>query len=147
VRQSLGAPDLALDTPLSEFLKAASIAIGRPLVIVLDQFEQFFVRVGGQSRKAFIAELVDLYYNRDIPIKLVISIRAEWLASLQELRAEIQTILPDMQLLPLDTKSAREAILAPAESVRVSFEAGLVHELLKQLAGHKEQRFFPRIFS
>ncbi len=143
VRQLVDDRNHTDDITLSELLSTTSTAIGHPLVIMLDQFEQFFVRSSDQGRKAFIAELVDLYYKRDIPTKVIISVRAEWLASLEEISTELQAILPSMRLLPLSAKSARQAILAPAESVEVGFEPGLVHELLKQLVGAEGTTVFP----
>ena len=67
---------------LADFLHAATQAIGSTVVIVVDQFEEFFIRLSPQLRAAFIQELGTINDERELPVKVVLSLREDWLASI-----------------------------------------------------------------
>ena len=144
VRRRLPGAHLLKDGPLVDFLDAATQALGRTLVITLDQFEEFFIRLSPQYRTAFVGELGALYDTRDVPVKVVLSLREDWLASV----GEIETRIPDvfrtrMHLLPLARDQARQAITAPVERLEVRYEQALVEQLLDDLAGHERLGVMP----
>lgn len=119
---------------LVDFLAAATAAFGGPLVIILDQFEEFFIRLSPEFRAAFIAELGALYEAHDVPVKVVVSLREDWLAALSEVEARIQTVFVEkMRLLPLTRAQAQEAITGPAQRLGVSYEPALLDRLLADL--------------
>jgi HEAT repeat protein len=131
-------PDAALpmEGALVDFLAAASRALDRPVVLALDQFEEFFIRLSPQFRAAFIDELGALYDARDVPVKIVISLREDWLAAINELEARIPEVFRTrMRALPLTREQARLAIMAPAEQFGVAYEPALVERLLVDLPG------------
>jgi hypothetical protein len=139
-------PDAALppDGALVDFLAAATRALGRPLVLILDQFEEFFIRLSPQFRAAFTAELGALCDARDMPIKVVLSLREDWLASVNELERRIPEIFRNrMRVLPLTREQARQAITAPVERLRVHYEPALVEQLLDDLAGSASAEIMP----
>ena len=136
VRRRLGAVLLPDDGSLVSFLSAAAAALGRPLLLILDQFEEFFSRLGAQARAAFIAELGALYDARDVPIKLVVSLREDGLAELAELEARIPAVFANrLRLLPLEQAAARAAIVEPARLLGFQYEPGLADRLLTELGG------------
>ncbi|MBU1749456.1 MAG: hypothetical protein KKA73_17365, partial [Chloroflexi bacterium] len=59
---------------LVDFLETATKVLGCTLVIILDQFEEFFIRPSPQDRAKFITELGALYDARDVPAKVVLSL-------------------------------------------------------------------------
>lgn len=119
---------------LVDFLAAATAVLGGPLVIILDQFEEFFIRLSPEFRAAFIADLGALYEAHDVPVKVVVSLREDWLAALSEVEARIQTVFVEkMRLLPLTRAQAREAITAPAQQLGVHYEPALLDRLLADL--------------
>jgi len=136
VRRKLPEAGLPEDGPLLDLLDAATKALGRTLVLVLDQFEEFFIRLSPQFRAAFIAELGALYDTRDVPVKVVLSLREDWLAAVNEIRARIPEVFyVDMRLLPLARAQAEEAITAPVERLGIGYEPALVAQLLDDLGG------------
>ncbi|HLP58568.1 MAG TPA: hypothetical protein VK186_07060, partial [Candidatus Deferrimicrobium sp.] len=105
-------------------------------VLILDQFEEFFISYSREKRKTFIQNLADLVnntvpeklqasippgqklpYNLDTPgIKIIISIREDFLGQLEEMSRYIPSILSDrFRLMPLTREQAREAIIKPAQ--------------------------------
>jgi HEAT repeat protein/energy-coupling factor transporter ATP-binding protein EcfA2 len=134
VRRRLAEASLPDDGSLVDFLDAATRAIDRPLVIILDQFEEFFMRFGPQTRQAFITELGALYDARDVPVKIVLSLREDWLASMDEIKERIPEVFYiHLRLLPLNDEQARQAITAPAEKVGISYDRELVDRMLRHL--------------
>jgi len=122
------------DAPLVGFLAAATRIGGRPLVLVIDQFEEFFIRLSPEFRAEFIAELGALYDARDLPVKVVLSLREDYLASVDELENRIPEVFHTrMRLLPLTREQARDAIVCPAEALGYSYEPALVEQLLDDL--------------
>jgi len=134
LRRRLPEAELLEEGSLVDFLDAATKALGRTLVIVLDQFEEFFIRLSPEFRAAFIAELGALYDARDVPVKVVLSLREDWLATVGEIETRIPEVFRTrMRLLPLTHEQARQAITAPVERLGVDYEPALVEQLLDDL--------------
>jgi tetratricopeptide (TPR) repeat protein len=105
-------------------------------VLILDQFEEFFTLYSPESRKDFIRQLADVVNNKipasllesikpeeplpysDNPpnMKIIISIREDYVGQLEEMSREIPDILHHrFRLLPLSRENAREAIINPSQ--------------------------------
>ncbi len=103
-------------------------------VLILDQFEEFFMLYLPETRRAFINQLADLvnnnipdevlaahrpgetfpYSDRSPNVKIVISIREDYLGSMEEMAGAISGILDNrFRLLPLNSEQARQAIVEP----------------------------------
>jgi hypothetical protein len=135
IRRRLPDVNLPEDGSLVDFLDAATKAGEQSFVIILDQFEEFFIRFSPRSREQFIAELGALYDARDVPVKIVLSLREDWLASVNEVRERIPEVFYiDLRLLPLNGDQARQAITGPAEKLRVSYDQALVDQMLQDLS-------------
>jgi hypothetical protein len=139
VRRLLPAADLPQSSSLVDFLMAATVALARPLVIFLDQFEEFFIHTDDpQSRQEFLTELGDLYNAADVPVKIVFTLREEWFAFMSELESDIPEIYRvKLRLLPLSRTQASQAITQPAQQLGIDYAPELVERLLDDLAGIK----------
>ncbi len=125
-------PDDAVS--LVDFLAAAARASDRSLVLVIDQFEEFFIRLSHEFRAEFIAELGALHDARDLPVKVVLSLREDYLARVSELEHRIPEIFRSkMRLLPLSRQQARDAVVCPLEALGYAYEPALVEQLLDDL--------------
>jgi tetratricopeptide (TPR) repeat protein len=106
-------------------------------VLIFDQFEEFFTLHSPERREAFNEQLADLVrgrvprslresfkqtrggrfpYSETPPqVKIIISMREDYLGYLEELAPSIPAILRSrFRLLPLKREKAREAIIKPA---------------------------------
>lgn len=134
VCRRLAGVDLPKEKTLVDFLSAATAALERTLVIFLDQFEEFFIRWSPQIRQSFIAELGELYDAHDVPVKLVFSLREDWLASMSEVEARIPEVYrTKMRLLPLSRDQALQAITAPVEPLGIRYDPVLLEQLWRDL--------------
>ena len=139
-------PEAALpnDGPLVDLLAVAIRAIGQPIVIVLDQFEEFFIRLSPQFRAAFITELVALYELRELQVKLVLSLREDWLAAVHKIEQRIPEIFrTKLRVLPLTRTQAQQAIVGPLARLRVSYESALLERLLSDLTDSASGEVLP----
>ena len=102
-------------------------------VLIIDQFEEFFTLISDESRKMFVDELADVVRgtrprNDDVTsddgelsarppdVKVLLSIREDFLARLDEMAGRIPSILKARYRLgPLRAEEARPAIIEPAK--------------------------------
>lgn len=118
---------------LTEMLREAVFQKGKPLVLLFDQFEEFFLFQPPSVREAFVRELAS-WVEADLNIRVVLVIRQEFLAHLTEL----ESVLPDLLqnriwVRRISREQAREVILGPCRVCGVTVEEGLAETLLDDL--------------
>ncbi|HEX5736267.1 MAG TPA: AAA family ATPase, partial [Blastocatellia bacterium] len=128
----------------SDFLETAAERIGGRLLIILDQFEEYFLYNAQEERAgSFDTELANAINKPGLPVNFLISLREDALAKLDRFEGRIPNLFDNyLRINHLDRDSAREAIIKPLEQYnylladdnrRVSIEAGLVEEVLDQV--------------
>jgi hypothetical protein len=125
------------DTPVPLSTLIAEAGRERVPVIVLDQFEEFFIRFRErpQQRAAFVRELSSLITDPNCDFRVVFSLREEYLSALDD----FQRTLPDLfvesyRLGPLTAFGAREAIVRPLINEGIPYDEKLVTALVDELA-------------
>lgn len=121
------------------------------LLIILDQFEQYFVYHRTNEGPAnFDDEFCRTVSSRDVHANFIISIREDWLARLDRFKGRIPNIFENaIRIDHLDRKSAEAAVLKPIEKYnaiidehkaepgfdkqKVTIEEQFTPELLNQL--------------
>ncbi len=110
------------------------------LLLILDQFEEFFLY--HRSRAEEFAELFEQLTERGSRVNILISLREDALALLDEFEADIPAVFDNtLRLEHLDAAAAEAAIRKPLdhynadrpEAEQVGIEDGLVQELLTQV--------------
>jgi AAA domain len=132
----LGIPDADKGAPsLAHVAHLVVSADDRTLVLILDQFEEFFT-AHATGLEALRREVSELVRAQGLDVRILISLREEHLAALEPLRTSIPELFGSTyRLEPLVPKGVRDAIVGPAELFGVSYESGLVDELIKDLRG------------
>jgi len=124
-------PDAVLG--LQAFLELL-LPIGTYLVILLDQFEEFFLRFGAASRSAFAQELADCLRSDTLDVRVVLALREDYFALLHEMEPPLRSIYANrLRLDKLNELQATDAIIEPAAAFGLQFEDKLVVELLEDL--------------
>lgn len=148
--------------PLWVFFKETEIWRGDLLlepVLVFDQFEELFTLQRPTLRAAFIDELAALVRgprtaaarageqaaDAEAPsLKMILSLREDWLGSLEELAAKIPGILATrFRLEPLTREQAREAIERPAALTEAEIgasEFGYAPDAVEAILDYLSQR-------
>ena len=127
-----GLPDLTTDLPT--FLQAAERATDKLIVVFLDQFEEFFLRFGDESRASFIAELARCHQSEALDTRFILSIREDFFVRLHEFEGQLPAIFDSRYRLErLTRENARDAIVEPVKLFDVAYEERLVERLLDDL--------------
>jgi YVTN family beta-propeller protein len=115
------------------------------LFILLDQFEEFFIRLQDETiRDQFIDELGECVDDEILRVRFVLSLRADNFANLSDFRTRIPFIFNNEYALKLLTRDeAASAIKKPAESARLSYEQGMVDEILDELQKNEHHWIMP----
>lgn len=130
------------DSSFSTLLEQASETAGKPIVLLFDQFEQFFVHNPRKAeRSPFIQSLNDWYQEPDTTIRVLVSIRADLLHELYELLESLQFTLGPRDWFKLDRFTPEEAtkILAVvAENENFAFDSRFVTEVVEEELAHRD---------
>ncbi len=105
------------------------------VVLVIDQFEELFTLAQTADRQRFLElVLLALEYAQE-KFKIVITLRADFIASCLEIPKLAQVLQQSSILVPpcLNEEEYREVIINPAEQVGLTVEPVLVEVLLQEL--------------
>jgi Novel STAND NTPase 1 len=134
---------------LADTIAGCTQRLGRDLVVILDQFEEYFVyhpREDGDG--TFVGEFPRAVNQRDLPVSFLVSMREDALAWLDRFKGRIPNLFGNyLRIDRLSRKAGRDAIVRPleeyerrvAESERVEIEPQLIEAVLTQVrAGNVE---------
>ncbi len=140
--QKIAIPEaIPADASLSTLLAYIARADAKPLVLLLDQIEQFFVHFKRESkRRPFIRELNEWYRNgRGLPVKILICVRGDFLDHLSELQEVMGYSLGPQQKFRLKKfrpEQAAAVFRVIAEAEKLDYDESFIKELTEQeLAG------------
>jgi HEAT repeat protein len=133
-------PELFEELDLDEFLGLACIHLSRQvkeLVIILDQFEEFFIFPPEDAvRQPFITDLAACINDKNLPIRFVVAIRKDYYSDLAELKDNIPTIFfNEYRLNHMTRKEAESAVVGPLAYLNnnINYEQNLLDNLLDEL--------------
>jgi formylglycine-generating enzyme required for sulfatase activity len=122
---------------LAQRLRERARASPRRLVVVFDQFEEFFIRMSRAERRP-LGELLGEVLGESVEnrLHLLFSLREDFLAELAALEEWVPTLLDSrFRLTALTREQARESILGPARLFGLCIDEDLIEELLAELEG------------
>jgi HEAT repeat protein len=142
-------PDVLSKLTLYQFLSLVCSRFSRQtreLVIILDQFEQFFIFWPERShRRSFVAALAECYDDKSLPVRMVIAIRKEYYSDLAEFQGRIPNVLTNEYWLgPMTQEQAYMAIVGPVAKLSrpLTVEPALLDVLVADLTrGASRQDF------
>lgn len=145
-----------LDDPLSDLqksLKAAVVGDGpvpsdleglvarlpgdAGVLLAFDQFEEFFIRNRAEPeiRRHFIRKVVELLEHSPRHLRIMFSLREDFLAEMDDFSADYPEILGNLyRLRPLTAFGSRQAIIAPLVADKIKFSEQLIRKLVDFLA-------------
>ena len=121
---------------LNQLLKLA-VPKGKKIVILFDQFEEFFLTSRtSSSRAGFVKWLGEAVNDESLPVAFLISIRADFFAQLQNFAPQIPeptSARSTYQLQNFDTEQAKQIFSAAAQADGIPFEPALIQAVVKEL--------------
>jgi hypothetical protein len=144
IAASPGAPAgaaIQVSDELSRILRRTTVA---PHVLILDQLEELFTRFEEPQRRPLWDGLVEVLDNPRAPIRLVLSLREEYLHVLDSAHPRLSSLLDRrFRLRGLAPFGARTAIVRPLVAARIRYEPELVDRCVADLtevpAGHSDE--------
>lgn len=134
VASSTGVVDPLAGAPTIAELARLVTGNGRTLVLVFDQFEEFLVNHANEL-DPLRKEVAALVRAQTIDARVLISLREEFLASLEPFRQEILILFQSTyRLEPLTTDDVRTAIVKPALLFEGQVESKLADKLIIDLS-------------
>jgi HEAT repeat protein len=127
---------------LKKFFRLCATFASEPLVVILDQFEEFFqYRRYKENFITFIEEFSECVKDRETQVVFLISMREDFALELNALKNYLPTILFEnyFRLEKLTEAKAREAIAKPVAHFGFHYEEKLLDTLLKNLAEWEEE--------
>lgn len=122
--------------PLRAFLEwtAEHLNHGETLVILLDQFEEFFIGLTRAQQRPFIVALAHCYRAEGLPVKFVLAMRKDYFSDMDIFSTELENVFDNRFLLSALTRDeAVDAIEKPLEGAGVAWAPGAVGALLDYL--------------
>jgi formylglycine-generating enzyme required for sulfatase activity len=106
-------------------------------VIILDQFEEFFIFwQQREHRQPFIAALADCYDDRSLNVRIIIALRKDYYSDLADFQEHIPTIFHnEYRLTTMTRQDAQAAITMPVAKLgrQVTYEQEVLNTLLDDL--------------
>lgn len=119
---------------MREVLERAAEVSQRPLVLFYDQFEEYFVKTGDRVRQEFAAQLSEALSSLGENLRVLISIREDFLGQLYDLREQFPEILHHVYRLgKMSARQAKVAAIKPGSNFRITVEEDLVDRVLEDL--------------
>jgi WD40 repeat protein len=132
--------------PLDEFLLACASATSRSVILLFDQFEEYFLyHPPTPAETGFDAELARTVNRRELDAAVLLAMRDDGLGQLDRFLGRIPNLLGNLlRLAPLSREGAEAAIRGPLEAYNralapgaspMHVEDGLVRALLDDVGG------------
>ena len=130
VRQ-LGVDQRHLDLPLAQFLDAETAHLSKTVVVILDQFEEFFLRLPLEVRRLFHQELGACVAAAHLDVHFIIALRDDYFSSLAEFQEAIPELFThEMRLARFTHAQALAAAVEPVKRVGWSIDEALIAEVI-----------------
>ena len=126
--------DLPAETSLRDLVLTSEVATDERLVIALDQFEEFFLRLGPKAQNAFIAQLAPCLSDLEIDTRFVLSLRDDFFLRLGAFEGQVPGIFRNVFVLNrLRREQALDAVMEPLKQVEIELEPGLAERIVGEL--------------
>lgn len=145
---SLEAPSIPASSDMTKLFAAWQERFNLELLIILDQFEEYFLyRSNEDGEGTFATEFSKLVNRVDLPVRFLVSMREDSIAKMDKFKGKIPILFDNrLQIEHMGIEAAREAIEKPVERYNQLFqladsqykiEPGLTDEVLNQIRGEK----------
>ncbi|MBN7815640.1 ATP-binding protein [Algoriphagus pacificus] len=141
--EEFGVGDKSL-TPLARSIKTIYQKSFRPIYLIFDQFEELFVLGTKLEQQTFLESIKGILESRQ-PVKLIFSIREEYLGYLTEFEREIPQLLrKKLRVEPMNLEKVKQVIIGAASfensiiSIKAGEEDAVAEAIFQKIKGDKK---------
>lgn len=125
---------LAQTRSLCDVVKKAAELTGRQIIVLLDQFAEFHVKLGDKTKEKAREALRACFDNCGDQFRMVLAIREDFVGELYEMQSDFPTIMHNMHRLHKFTpEQAADAIIKPAQNFELQVKRTLVERIVEDL--------------
>ncbi|MBN3583648.1 ATP-binding protein [Algoriphagus aestuarii] len=131
-------------TPLARSIKTIYKKSFRPIYLIFDQFEELFVLGTKHEQQTFLESIIGLLESRQ-PVKLIFSIREEYLGYLTDFEREIpQLFRKKLRVEPMNLEKVKQVIIGAASfensniSIKNGEEDAVAEAIFQKIRGDKK---------
>ena len=131
-------------TPLAKSIKTIYQKSFRPIYLIFDQFEELFVLGTSIEQQTFLESIKGLLDSGQ-PVKLIFSIREEYLGYLAEFEREIPQLLrKKLRVEPMNLEKVKQVIIGAASfensniSIKTGEEDAVAEAIFQKIKGDKK---------
>ena len=140
----LGVDDRHVALPLAQFLDTETMHLSKTVVVILDQFEEFFLRFPLDVRQQFHHELGACVTADHLDVHFIISLRDDYFGALNEFEAAIPEIFThQMFLTRLTSAQALAAAVELVKALELSIDESLMAQVILPQLDEAEQGIAP----
>ncbi len=111
----------------------------KPVYLIFDQFEELFIFGNKEERDEFV-QLMEALQESDVQVKVIFSIREEYLAMLTEFEDRLpELFLNRIRVERMHFPQAKEVIQGACQYANIEIEEGFEEQLLEKLTGGKKE--------
>ncbi len=120
---------------LGTLLRARARSSGHPVMLFVDQFEETFTLVNVDEAALFTTALAGAGEDPEIPVRVVLSMRSDFLDRVAEFPELMEKVTRDVTILQAPNSAGlHEAIVRPAQLIGYAFEdPHMVEEMVNSL--------------
>lgn len=113
------------DYDIDEMVKSLYLDFLRPIYLIFDQFEELYILGTKEEQNTFIKTVKHLLNTPDLPCKILIVIREEYLAHLSGFEKVVSTLFDKrLRIEPMTRQNAKEVIIKTAANPRFNIQLG-----------------------
>lgn len=116
---------------LSEMIDSLFLDYYKPIFLIFDQFEELFILGSKEEQEQFINDIAYLLKEEDLPCKIIIAMREEYIAQLYD----FEKVIPDLfnkrlRVEPMSLSNTREVIVNTCDKFEISLENGAADQIV-----------------
>ncbi|HHS96040.1 MAG TPA: ATP-binding protein, partial [Phaeodactylibacter sp.] len=125
IRSSAKTP-IAQEAPLPDMINSLFLDYYKPIFLIFDQFEELFILGSQAEQKQFIEDIAFLLQQEDLPCKIIIVMREEYIAHLYDFEKSIPEIFSKrLRVEPMSFVNTREVIVNTCNKFDIALEEGV----------------------
>lgn len=129
----LGGDDELRNVPTAQLLREAVFNKGKTFILVFDQFEELFL-FHDTAARVHVADEIAAWLSTDIDVRIILSIREDFLAHVTEFEHSLPGILANrFWVRKMSLEQARDAIVEPCRRCGVDIDPELAGLLLDEM--------------